>query len=105
MRREPPSSPRLPRPSDDSGRCTTFSTRIRKHSTTEALISYATELGLDRDLIESALRGNFAARVRRDFDSGVRSGVNGTPSLFINGEPYDGPRDAGTLVAVMRQVL
>jgi protein-disulfide isomerase len=70
-----------------------------------ALISYATELGLDRDLIESALRGNFAARVRRDFDSGVRSGVNGTPSLFINGEPYDGPRDAGTLVAVMRQVL
>jgi protein-disulfide isomerase len=29
--------------------------------------------------------------VHRDFASGVRSGVNGTPTFFINGERYDGP--------------
>ena len=63
-----------------------------------SLIVYATELGFDQALIESALRGNFSARVRRDFASGVRSGVNGTPSLFVNGRRYDGPRDANSLI-------
>jgi len=29
---------------------------------------------------------------------GVRSGVNGTPSLFINGRRYDGPRDVESLI-------
>jgi protein-disulfide isomerase len=28
----------------------------------------------------------------------VRSGVNGTPSLFVNGRRYDGPRDADSLI-------
>jgi formate-nitrite transporter family protein len=32
-----------------------------------------------------------AARVKDDFQSGVRSGVNGTPTFFINGDRYDGP--------------
>lgn len=70
-----------------------------------SLVGYASELGFDRALIESALRGDYAARVRRDFDGGVRSGVNGTPCLFINGRRYDGPRDAQTLVALMRSML
>jgi protein-disulfide isomerase len=30
-------------------------------------------------------------RVEADFNSGVRSGVRGTPTLFVNGEKYDGP--------------
>ena len=63
-----------------------------------SLIVYATELGFDQALIESALRGDFSTRVRRDFASGVRSGVNGTPSLFVNGRRYDGPRDADSLI-------
>ena len=63
-----------------------------------SLIVYATQLGFDQALIESALRGDFSTRVRRDFASGVRSGVNGTPSLFVNGRRYDGPRDADSLI-------
>ena len=63
-----------------------------------SLIVYATQLGFDQALIESALRGDFSSRVRRDFASGVRSGVNGTPSLFVNGRRYDGPRDADSLI-------
>lgn len=66
------------------------------------LSSYAKSLGLDAQLIESALGGLFTARVQHDFSSGVRSGVNGTPCLFLNGERYDGPRDATSLVNLMR---
>src|SRR3954454_1624835 len=32
----------------------------------------------------------FAPRVAEDLKSGVRSGVNGTPTFFINGQRYDG---------------
>jgi protein-disulfide isomerase len=32
----------------------------------------------------------FAPRVREDFLGGVRSGVNGTPTFFINGHRHDG---------------
>jgi protein-disulfide isomerase len=63
-----------------------------------SLVGYAKQLGFDEALLESTLRGDFAARVRHDFIGGVRSGVNGTPSLFINGQRYDGPRDADSLI-------
>jgi protein-disulfide isomerase len=33
---------------------------------------------------------NFEDRVEADFNSGVRSGVRGTPTLFVNGEQYRG---------------
>jgi len=69
----------------------------------QSLIGYAEQLGFDEALIESTLRGDFTARVRRDFTSGVRSGVNGTPSLFINGQRYDGPRDADSLLEIFRR--
>jgi protein-disulfide isomerase len=66
------------------------------------LTSYAKHLGLDVKLIESALAGQFTVRVQHDFSSGVRAGVNGTPCLFLNGERYDGPRDATSLIELMR---
>ena len=44
-------------------------------------------------------------RIQDDFDGGVRSGVNGTPTFFLNGTRYDGPTDYDSLVAVMEQVL
>jgi protein-disulfide isomerase len=45
--------------------------------------------------------GMFTERVRKDFRSGVRSGVNGTPAFFINGVRYDGPLDLESLVAAL----
>jgi protein-disulfide isomerase len=70
-----------------------------------SLVGYGTRLGLGEALIQSALDGAFAARIRRDFEGGVRSGVNGTPSLFINGQRYDGPRDANSLITVLTRLL
>lgn len=66
------------------------------------LVTYAREIGLDARTIELALSGHFASRVQRDFSSGVRSGVNGTPGLFLNGDRYDGPRDASSMIELMR---
>ncbi len=60
----------------------------------EDLVAYAGELGLDETrLIREVTSSVYALRIREDFKSGVRGGVNGTPTLFINGERYDGVRD------------
>ena len=57
----------------------------------EHLIGYARSLGLDADLVARELEaGTYTKRVRDDFRNGVRSGVNGTPTFFINGARYDG---------------
>ena len=67
------------------------------------LVAYAEELGLDPAWVEPALRSHvFAARVRADFLSGVRSGVNGTPTFFINGVRYDGAWDESNLLAALK---
>src|SRR6202453_1430927 len=39
---------------------------------------------------EALEKNDYLARVRADFAGGVRSGVNGTPTFFINGERHDG---------------
>jgi protein-disulfide isomerase len=58
------------------------------------LAEYAAELGLDEvRLIREVAGSVYAPRIREDFKSGVRGGVNGTPTFFINGERYDGPLD------------
>jgi protein-disulfide isomerase len=57
----------------------------------EDFAAYAGELGLDATrLIREVDAGVYAGRIREDFKSGVRGGVNGTPTFFINSERYDG---------------
>ena len=57
----------------------------------EDIIGYAKSLGLDLVRFTQDLKaGTYAKRVRDDFRSGVRSGVNGTPTFFVNGARYDG---------------
>jgi protein-disulfide isomerase len=45
----------------------------------------------------------YRPRVREDFLSGVRSGVNGTPGFFINGVRYDGSWDLPPLVEALER--
>jgi protein-disulfide isomerase len=57
----------------------------------EDLVGYAKSLGLDTAQFARDLEaGTYAKRVRDDFRNGVRSGVNGTPTFFVNGNRYDG---------------
>ncbi|MEO6194776.1 MAG: DsbA family protein [Thermoanaerobaculia bacterium] len=66
------------------------------------LAGYAESLGIDPAGVASALQsGTFAERVRANFLSGVRSGVNGTPTFFINGVRHEGPWDEESLLAAI----
>ena len=59
----------------------------------------AGRLHLDPAGLEGALeKKEFLPRVRADFSSGARSGVNGTPTFVINGQRHDGPFDFDSLV-------
>ena len=66
------------------------------------LMQYAMSLHLDVTRFRRELAVHlYAVRVREDFVSGIRSGVNGTPTFFINQARYDGPRDFdGLLTAI-----
>ena len=70
----------------------------------EDLRAHAGRLGLDIATFESELAEHVhAARVREDFMSGVRSGVNGTPTFYVNGVRHDGSYDLETLLGVLDQ--
>src|ERR1700690_1524573 len=64
----------------------------------------AKKLGLSPAAMSQSLEGReFEARVRADFSGGVRRGVNGTPTFFINGRRHDDSFDFETLAAAIRQ--
>lgn len=70
----------------------------------EDLVRYAEKLGAPRAEIVAAFAGGPSEdRVRADFRGGVRSGVNGTPTFFVNGERYNGGwTDVPSFVSVLR---
>jgi protein-disulfide isomerase len=64
--------------------------------------------GLDLDLeqfAEDLTQRKYEPRVRRDFMSGVRSGVNGTPTFFINGVRHNGSWDLESLLDGIRAAI
>jgi protein-disulfide isomerase len=70
------------------------------------LIGYAGALDLDLERFVTELRGHaHAVRLREDFLSGVRSGVNGTPTLFVNGVRHDGGYELESLLEALRREL
>jgi protein-disulfide isomerase len=70
------------------------------------LARYAEELGLDADGFIAALVGDtYSARVQEDLSSGVRSGVNGTPTFFINGVRHSGGYELESLRAGIEQAV
>ena len=63
------------------------------------LFQLAEQLHLDPEKLRQALAAKeFEPRVRADFRGGVRSGVNGTPTFFINGQRHDSAYDFASLV-------
>jgi NhaA family Na+:H+ antiporter len=64
----------------------------------EKILQFATELELDMERFQRELDEQvYTKNVREDFLDGAKSGVNGTPTFFINGIRYDGPWDIESL--------
>ena len=67
-----------------------------------SLLAFAADLRLEMsefkaDLLDESL----VDRIDKDFESGVRSGVNGTPSFYINGVKYNGSYDYISLLGAI----
>ena len=66
------------------------------------LVRYAAELGLEAERFGRELRERaHAERVAEDLRSGERSGVQGTPTFFVNGTRHDGPWSLRELLAAV----
>lgn len=69
------------------------------------LEKYADKLGLNLAKFNNEMSSHVhAGRIREDL-SGVRSGVNGTPTFYINEIRYDGSWDLETLSKALRSVI
>jgi protein-disulfide isomerase len=66
------------------------------------LVGYAKALHLDGKRFTSELASEMhVERIRKDMQSGIRSGVNGTPTFFINGVRYNGSWDQADLLEAL----
>ncbi len=71
----------------------------------ESLKKYAEKIGLDAENFAADLEnGTYEEKVRTDFMNGVESGVNGTPSFFINGTRFDGSWEYEDLLEALKNV-
>lgn len=66
------------------------------------LLRYAESLGLPADELQQAIHDETSAdKIKNDFMGGVRSGVNGTPGFFINGQFHNGSFQYEDLLAAL----
>jgi len=69
------------------------------------LIDYAKELGLDIKKFEAKFpEPKYREKVEQDLESGLRSGVNGTPSFYVNGTKYQGDFSAEVMLEYLKSL-
>jgi protein-disulfide isomerase len=72
----------------------------------EDILSYAQEIKLDIERFSQDVQtGAFRERISQDTRSGIRSGVNGTPTFFLNGVRYDDSWDFETFSATIQKFI
>lgn len=72
----------------------------------ETLLDVARSLGLSTDRLRADMDSETVDRaVQEDFVGGARSGVNGTPTFYVDGIRYDGPHTASMLGAAIQERL
>jgi protein-disulfide isomerase len=69
----------------------------------EEIAGAAAAIGLDVERVRAELAaGTHAARVQADVESGIASGVGGTPTFFVAGVRHTGAFDAQSLIAALQ---
>ena len=70
------------------------------------LVETAGSLKLDKDKFKTCLdAGKYKDEVQKDFDAGMKYGVTGTPTFFINGIPIVGARDVNSFTEIIDSEL
>lgn len=68
------------------------------------LINYAKSLDLSENDLKTAIENElFAEKIENDFMGGVQSGVNGTPTFFINGNRHSGSFEYENLLNALHE--
>ena len=72
----------------------------------DTFVKYATNLGLDierfkRDMDSDAVKN----KIENDYQAGIKSGINSTPSFFLNGEKITGPQSYEEFKKLIEQAL
>ena len=69
-------------------------------------LDYSKRLGLDTQRFQQDLsQHTFLPLIKEDFIGGVRSGVNGTPTFYVNGIRHDGAPTAEELVSALQEQI
>jgi len=69
----------------------------------EHLHQYAVALGLEAEIFDQDLaQHRHAGKIEGDLRGGIRSGVQGTPTFFINGVRHEGSHDLESLLSTIR---
>ena len=72
----------------------------------ETIFSLAESLNLDPPLFaKDVLRPDLLEKIHLDFSGGVRSGVNGTPTLFLNAQRFNRPISYGACKRALLELL
>jgi protein-disulfide isomerase len=70
-----------------------------------SIFFYAERLGLDvADFKEDLKLHELERKVAMDFEGGLRSGVNATPTFFVNGNKYEGDWSSEEFLAFLMNV-
>jgi protein-disulfide isomerase len=70
------------------------------------LLEYAQKVGLNIDRFKKEMSGHiYAHQINKSLKSGIDSGVEGTPTFFINGERYEESWDLDTLSSFLKKSL
>jgi protein-disulfide isomerase len=72
----------------------------------ENIFLFADRLGLDIAHFKNDIQQkHLIDKVEKDFESGIRSGVNRTPTFFINGKKFDGEWRDNHLLQYLKTIL
>ena len=78
----------------------------QQHLNDSNLLAYAEKIGLDLKRFKNDIKQQtLTDKIEQDFESGARSGVNGTPSFYVNGKKYNGDWELDAFEEFLRGVL
>jgi protein-disulfide isomerase len=73
---------------------------------TQNIFLFASSLGLDIKRFKNDVeQKRLIDKVEKDFETGIRSGVNRTPTFFINGKKFDGDWTEDELLQYLKSIL